>query len=72
MDEMRYIQKLADDRLASEPETGRPSNSGSIDLSKAAWSEWYYCNPGSSGWLDNCSSSKGQARQKEPATCLQS
>ena len=56
MDEMRYRQRLAKDKLASEPATGRPSNSGSIGLSKAAWSEWYYRNPGGSGWLDNCSS----------------
>ena len=72
MDEMRYIQRQAKDRLASEHKIERPSDSGSINLSKAAWSKWYYCNPGSSGWLDNCSFSKRQIRKKEPAMCLQS
>lgn len=37
MDEMRYVQRQAKDRLASGPEAGRLGNSGSIDLSKAAW-----------------------------------
>lgn len=49
---MRYRERQANDKLAFWPEAGILGDSGSIDFSKAAWSERCYHIQRDSRWLD--------------------